>query len=167
MPPIVKKFSARKAQDIPYSVNPTTARTCEICQLQIGWDAERARIMTKYRTRQTHARASLCKNSEWGILSEKKRVDHENVIIKVLESERDVELQEAAKDWIILAYEYETKNVTNQEVDDCSEVSEEDEDDEWTCKVLDSPYQVQGTGSRFRVLRDKVFEVTLFFLVKD
>src|SRR5438045_8007698 len=47
MPPMVKPFSPRKARNHPYSTNPVTARTREICQSRSGWGAERARIIVQ------------------------------------------------------------------------------------------------------------------------
>jgi hypothetical protein len=133
MPPMMKPFSPGKARDRPYSTNPVTARTREICQSRSGWGAERARIMTKYRTRQARANAALRKSSQWARLSEKERAEAQKSVVDEIESKRDAELQATAKEWVKLAYGQETMNVSEQEdVDGKSELLANSDIEEWT-----------------------------------
>ena len=99
MPRIAKTFSPRKSRSGPLSTNTETARTREICQSRTGWDAARARTLTKYRTRRSRAISALRKRSEWSQLSSADRSEQENRIVDELAIHETEELEAIAKEW--------------------------------------------------------------------
>lgn len=89
--------------------------------------------MTKYRTRQTRAKTVLQKSSKWANLSESQRVECLKDMAVKIESERETELQAAAREWIQLAYGHEVVEKLEREGEgkDGSQSSDDSEIEEW------------------------------------
>ena len=88
--------------------------------------------MTKYRTRQTRAKAALHESPQWAGLSEKERAEAQKRVVEEIESKRKAELQATAKEWVKLAYGQGTVSASEQEeVDVKSERSADSEIEEW------------------------------------
>jgi hypothetical protein len=107
--PKAKRFSPRKPRSAPVSTNPETARIREIEQSRRGFDVERARVKTKYRTRLARAKARLTKASDWDkITLEEKQSRLDQVQLALAAAEED-ELQNMAHDWYKIAYASESE----------------------------------------------------------
>lgn len=118
--PKAKRFSPRKPRPTPVSTNPETARIREIEQSRTGFDAERARIKTKYRTRLARAKARLTKASDWDTITPEEKQHRLDQAHSALAAAEEDELQNMAHDWYEIAYGSEGEE-TPAMIDDMSE----------------------------------------------
>ena len=86
--------------------------------------------LTKYRTRQTRAKAALKKKLKWETLSETERTQCFKEIVAEIDIQRETELQAAAKEWIQLAYGGEVIEELEQK-EDKSESLDDSDIEEW------------------------------------
>ena len=107
--PKAKRFSSRKPRSGPHSANPETARIREIEQSRTGYDAEQARVKTKYRTRLARAKAWLTKSSDWNTITTEEKQSRLDQVQLALAAAEEEELQNIAHDWYKIAYASESE----------------------------------------------------------
>jgi hypothetical protein len=115
MPPTSKPFApprARRSQ--PLSSHPEAARAREYARAQFGFEAERRRIATKYRTRKSRAIDKLVKGEQfksWDVEAQEAAINH---ISEECSQAAHEEMKEAEEAWKRLTLEDDDEDSDNE-----------------------------------------------------
>jgi hypothetical protein len=142
--PKAKRFTAQKERPGAKSTHVERARIREIEQSRTGFEVERSRIKTKYRTRLTRIKQNLERQVNLGTISANEQEERVGAMTDQLNKEKEEELEAMAYEWYQLAYatemEAESDFSKEQEMkegvkgdDDNDNDEEEEEDDDDDC----------------------------------
>jgi hypothetical protein len=129
--PKAKRFSAQNIRPGAKSTHIERARIREIEQSRTGFEVERSRIKTKYRTRLTRIKQNLERQVNSETISANEREERIGAMADQLNKEKEEELQAMAYEWYQLAYatEMEGDSEFSKQQELKKEVGGADDDD--------------------------------------
>ena len=121
----VKLFTSQKRRIRPLSLKSDTKPVREVNNSRVGFDAQRHRIKTKYRTRLARKSQKIKSAVEWDSLSEVEQAARLGDVRNSLANEEEEELKEAKKLW------QEFISTGYEEASDASEFHDDESYEEW------------------------------------
>jgi len=135
MPPMAKFTAPRPRKNKVLSSNPDSVRAREYSHSHFGWDAERRRIRTKYRTRKSRAIHKLQGSKQYLNLKEPDQARILEKLTMQLDDELEQELKAEYKYWLSLVRGEESS------LEDEEEYAETDQEKE----VQEVNYEISET----------------------